>query len=44
MFWAVNVDRIIIRFWETTHLPLPLLQVNINTYFLLGQNVGFREG
>ena len=44
MFWAVTVDRIIIRFWETTHLPLPLPQVNINTYFLLGQNVGFREG
>ena len=44
MFWAVTVDRIIIRFWETTHLPLPLPQANINTYFLLGQNVGLREG
>ena len=44
IFWAVTLDRIIIRFWETTHLPLPLPQVNINTYFLLGQNVGLREG
>ena len=33
IFWAVTVDRIIMRFWETTHLPLP--QANINTYFSL---------
>ena len=33
IFWAVTVDRIIMRFWETTNIPLP--QANINTYFSL---------
>ena len=28
--------------WETAHLPLPKLNVNI--YVLLGQNVGLGEG
>ena len=34
-------SRIIIRFWETVHLPLPW--ANINTYFSLKQNVGLGD-
>ena len=34
--------RIIIRFWETAHLPLP--QANINTYFSLRAKCWLRGG
>ena len=36
------LSRIIIRFWETAHLPLP--QANINTHISVRANLGLRGG
>ena len=38
---SVAKVRIILRFWETAHLPLPLANTNTSH---LGKNVGLGEG
>ena len=38
----MKVHPIIIRFWETAHLPLPKSTLTLTSY--LGPNAGFGEG